>query len=71
MAGAAEPLYWDDAYAIALLLKRAHPDVEPVSIGAQSLRRWVTSLQGFADDPDGGYAEILDAIQAEWVELEK
>ncbi len=71
MSGAAEPLYWEDAYAIALELKREHPGVEPASVDTSVLRGWVTGLRGFSDDPGGGYAEILDAIQAEWVELER
>lgn len=64
-----DPLYWDDAYGIALLLKQAHPQVEPAELDQRQLAGWVVALDGFCDSPEGGYNEILEAIQAEWIEL--
>jgi FeS assembly protein IscX len=64
-----DPLYWDDAYGIALLLKKAHPQVEPTELDLGTLANWAVALDGFCDAPDGGYAEILEAIQAEWIDL--
>ncbi len=66
----AEPVYWDDAYAIALLLNVSHVDVaDPSTLSLNTLRDWVLTLTGFADDRDAMPIESLEQIQAEWVEL--
>ena len=71
MAGTThDPLYWDDAYPIALLLKAAHPEVDPTALDHRVLHEWVIGLEGFADDPAVIYVEWLERIQAEWVEIE-
>ncbi len=67
---ARDPLYWDDAYPIALLLKAAHPDADPIAIDHHVLHQWVIGLEGFADDPHVMYVDWLERIQAEWVEIE-
>lgn len=64
-----DPLYWDDAYPIALLLKAAHPDVDPIVVEQRELREWVIRLAGFADDPQVMRADWLEQILAEWVEI--
>ncbi len=64
-----DPLYWDDAYPIALSLKAAHPDVDPTAIEHCVLHEWVIKLEGFADDPAVMRDDWLEQIQAEWVEL--
>ena len=64
-----DPLYWDDAYGIAILLKKAHPQTEPVELDLRTLKDWALALDGFCDTPEGGYNEMLEAIQAEWIEL--
>lgn len=64
----ADPVYWDDAYPIALLLKEAHPDADPASVDLNELHSWVTRLEGFADDGEAQRA-WLEQIQVEWVEL--
>jgi len=70
MAGAGfDPLYWDDAYPIALMLKREHPEADPVRVDPAVLRGWVIALPGFADDPGLVCTEQLVDIQAEWVEI--
>ena len=70
MAGSEhDPLYWDDAYPIALVLRAVHPDVDPTELDSQLLHAWVVGLEGFADDPAVMRVEWLEQIQAEWVEL--
>jgi FeS assembly protein IscX len=64
----ADPVYWDDAYPIALLLKEAHPDADPTSVDLNELQSWVTRLESFADD-GAAQREWLEQIQVEWVEL--
>ena len=66
-----DPLYWDDAYPIALLLKAAHPDIDPIEIEHRVLHEWVIRLEGFADDPAVMRGYWLEQIQAEWAELER
>jgi FeS assembly protein IscX len=65
----ADPLYWDDAYPIALLLKKAHPDVEPTTVPQDQLRDWVLALDGFVDDASQQPEQSLEHILSEWVEL--
>ena len=70
MAGSLrDPLYWDDAYPIALELKAAHPEVDPTDVAHRVLHEWVITLEGFADDPTMVRKSWLQHIQAEWVEL--
>ena len=64
-----DPLYWDDAYPIALRLKAAHPDVDPIAVEQRRLHEWVTTLAAFADDPQVMRADWLEQILAEWVEI--
>lgn len=66
---AKDPLYWDDAYGIALLLRKAYPEVDPAEVDPRQLAGWARALDGFCDTPEGGYLEALEAIQAEWIEL--
>lgn len=65
----ADPLYWDDAYPIALLLKQAHPDADPAGVDLTELQSWVTYLEDLADDGGVIQREWLEQIQVEWVEL--
>jgi len=66
----ADPLYWDDAYPIALTLNATHPDVtDPSTVALWTLKDWIVTLDGFADESDAAVVEWLERIQAEWVEL--
>ena len=65
----ANPLYWDDAYPIALLLRRAHPEADPLAVDGSVLKGWVTGLADFADDPTDARETWLEEIQRELVEL--
>lgn len=64
-----EPIYWDDAYPIALLLQRALPDEDPLSVSLERLRDWVVQLDGFVDDRESLPVDCLEQILSEWVEL--
>lgn len=70
MAGAGfDPLFWDDAYPIALMLAERHPQADPACTELAVLHGWVTALPGFSDDPRMMCAQYLVDIQAEWVEI--
>ena len=64
-------LRWEDTEDIAEQLLTAHPDVDPLSIRFTDLHRWVTALDGFADDPKASSEGKLEAIQMAWLELYK
>ncbi len=61
-------LYWEDDYAIALALKRAHPAIDPLDVDWTTLRQWVIDLPGFADDQSVTAQYLLENIQREWYE---
>lgn len=65
-----DPIYWDDAYPIALMLRASHPEIDdPTSVAPHVLRDWIIQLDGFADDRDAMPIEWLEQIKVEWVEL--
>ena len=64
-----DPLYWDDPYPIALMLRQIHPHVDPIAVELETLQHWVTQLDGFADDPSAMMIERLEDIQVEWIDL--
>jgi len=64
-------LYWEDAEDIAERLLEDHSDLDPLSIRFIDLRRWVTELADFADDPQESSEGKLEAIQMAWLELYK
>lgn len=59
---------WIDTEEIAIALAGKHPDVDPRTIRFTALRRLVSELEGFSDDPDRSGERILEAIQAAWIE---
>jgi FeS assembly protein IscX len=61
-------LTWDTTYAIALELRRQHPeaDIEEVSLG--QIYRWTLELSEFEDDPALANDGILYAIYQDWFE---
>lgn len=61
-------LTWDDAEGIALALLEKFPDTDPLSVRFTDLHRWVTELEGFADDPKGSNEGKLERIQMAWLE---
>ena len=64
-------LYWEKPENIAEQLLAAHPEVDPLSVRFTDLLRWVTELEGFADDPQASSEGKLEKIQMTWLELYK
>ena len=62
-------LHWEDSEDIAEGLLQVYPDTDPLSVRFTDLHRWVTSLEGFADDPQASSEGKLEAIQMAWLEL--
>ena len=61
-------LTWDQAEDIALELAEKFPDVDPLTVRFTDLRKWVTELDRFGDDPAKSNEGRLEAIQMAWVE---
>jgi FeS assembly protein IscX len=59
---------WTDSLEIAVALAGRFPDMDPLSVRFTDLRRWVTELPGFDDDPLGSSEGRLEAIQMAWYE---
>lgn len=61
-------LKWVDVLEIAISLSEKHEEIDPRTINFVNLRRLVTELPEFADDPERSGEKILEAIQAAWIE---
>ncbi|MFN8596892.1 MAG: Fe-S cluster assembly protein IscX [Anaerolineae bacterium] len=61
-------LFWDDDYAIAIALKKQHPDVDPLEVDWNTLHQWIIELPDFIDDPTVTAIYLLENIQREWYE---
>ncbi len=59
---------WTDVRDIAIALAEKFPDVDPQYVRFTDLHRWVTELDGFADDPNASGEKILEAIQMTWMD---
>ena len=59
---------WTDTLDIAIELYEQFPDVDPRYVRFTDLHRWVTELEGFADDPNKSSEKILEAIQMAWID---
>jgi FeS assembly protein IscX len=59
---------WDDAEGIALALTGKYPDLDPLTVRFTDLRRWVTELPEFHDDPKASSEGKLEAIQMAWLD---
>lgn len=60
---------WTDIDDIAIELSDRHPDRDPLTIRFTELRKLVEALPDFQADPDHAVNEqILEAIQAAWIE---
>jgi len=64
----AQEIMWTDAEEIGIQLSEKHPDVDPLSVRFTDLHRYVTELEGFADDPAKSNESRLEAIQMTWHE---
>ena len=61
-------LTWNDAGKIGVLLARKNPDLYPLSIDLDELRRRVTELPEFQDDSVAFDNNKLEAIRTAWNE---
>lgn len=66
--GPMRKLSWEDAEEIGLALYEKFPHLDPLSVRFTDLHRWVTELEGFADDPKASSEAKLEAIQMAWYE---
>lgn len=61
-------LTWDSTYAIALELRRQHPDVNMDELSLKQIYEWTLQLQEFEDDRSLCNDDILAAIFQDWFE---
>jgi len=59
---------WDSTYAIALELRRQHPDVNLETVSLGQIYEWTLALSDFEDDPALVNDDILSAIFQDWFE---
>lgn len=59
---------WTDIEEIAIALDELHAEIDPRRVRFTDLRRWVTELEDFDDDPERSGEKILEAIQAAWID---
>mgnify|MGYP001600073908 CR=1 FL=1 len=60
---------WESTYAIALELRRLHPDVNMEDVSLQQIYKWTLELSEFEDDPALANDDILHAIFQDWFEV--
>jgi len=61
-------LNWESTYAIALELKRQHPEVTLENVSLGQIHAWTIALEDFDDDPALSNDQILSAIYQDWFE---
>ncbi len=61
-------LTWESTYAVALELRRQHPDVNLDDVTLGQIYEWTLDLSEFEDDPALANDEILYAIYQDWFE---
>lgn len=61
-------LHWTDTEEIGIQLAEKFPAIDPLTIRFTDLHRYVTGLEGFADDPKLSNEPRLEAIQMVWLE---
>lgn len=59
---------WEASYAIAMALRRQHPEVDIEDVTLQQIYDWTVNLSEFEDDPLLANDDILYAIYQEWYE---
>ena len=62
------PLTWTTIEDIAIALAVKFPDTDPLTVRFTDLYKWVTTLDGFGDDPKNSNEKKLEAIQMAWHE---
>ena len=61
-------MIWTDINEIAIELAKLYKDIDPRFILFTDLMQKVIGLEGFVGDPDRVNEQILEAIQAAWIE---
>jgi FeS assembly protein IscX len=61
-------LNWESTYAIALELRRRHPDANLDDVTLGQIYNWTLQLSEFEDDPALANEDILYAIYQDWFE---
>ena len=59
---------WESTYAIALELRRQHPEADIEQVTLQQIYNWTLALSEFEDDPALANDDILYAIYQDWFE---
>jgi FeS assembly protein IscX len=59
-------ILWTDAEEIGIQLSERFPGLDPLTVRFTDLHRYVTELEGFADDPAKSNESRLEAIQMAW-----
>ncbi len=61
-------LNWESTYAIALELRRQHPEINIEEVSLQQIYQWAIQLSEFEDDLALVNDDILYAIYQDWFE---
>lgn len=61
-------LTWEGTFAIAMELRRQHPEADMEQVSLQQVYDWTIGLPGFDDDPALANDDILHAIYQDWFE---
>lgn len=61
-------LTWEASYAIALELRRHHPDVDMETLSIRQIYDWTLELEEFEDEPSLCNDDILYSIYQDWYE---
>ena len=61
-------IHWIDAEEIGIQLAEKFPSLDPLTVRFTDLHRYVTEIEGFADDPATSNEAKLEAIQMAWYE---
>ena len=61
-------ILWTDTEEIGIQLAEKFPGLDPLTVRFTDLLRYVTELEGFADDPSKSNESRLEAIQMAWHE---
>jgi FeS assembly protein IscX len=66
-----QEIMWSDAEEIGIQLQEKFPEIDPLKVRFTDLHKYVTELDGFADDPQKSNEGKLEAIQMAWYEERK
>jgi FeS assembly protein IscX len=59
---------WKDIEDLAVALYEKYPGTDPLSVNFHDLKKWITELEGFDDDPKASNEKKLEAVQMAWYE---